>query len=248
MDREHLRRTAPRTEFSAAVVARSPPPSATRPGARSTCSPTSTTRRRHRRRGGRALRAPPQRRPPPPRQARRRRLPRGRRRARRGRRRRPAVEALPGHRRAGRRSTCRCATTTSSSRCSAGRSRCCRRDAGRGAWPRRSAIEYGRAMAAAMGRRARRPPLVPHGARTRSPTRSPPTASPPTPRSRGNELRIVSEHCPFGDAAIEHPVICAVDRGHGQGDARRALRRHRARPRAVARPQGDDVCVTAFNV
>ena len=30
-----------------------------------------------------------------------------------------------------------------------------------------------------------------------------------------DELRIVSEHCPFGDAAIEHPVICAVDRGHG---------------------------------
>jgi predicted ArsR family transcriptional regulator len=29
----------------------------------------------------------------------------------------------------------------------------------------------------------------------------------------GNQLRIVSEHCPFGDTAIEHPVICAVDRG-----------------------------------
>jgi predicted ArsR family transcriptional regulator len=30
-------------------------------------------------------------------------------------------------------------------------------------------------------------------------------------------LRIVSEHCPFGDAAIEHPVICAVDRGMVKG-------------------------------
>ena len=33
----------------------------------------------------------------------------------------------------------------------------------------------------------------------------------------GNALRIVSEHCPFGDAAIEHPVICAVDRGMVKG-------------------------------
>lgn len=30
-------------------------------------------------------------------------------------------------------------------------------------------------------------------------------------------LRIVSSHCPFGDVAIEHPVICAVDRGMVQG-------------------------------
>jgi predicted ArsR family transcriptional regulator len=30
---------------------------------------------------------------------------------------------------------------------------------------------------------------------------------------QGDQLRIVSDHCPFGDTAIEHPVICAVDRG-----------------------------------
>jgi predicted ArsR family transcriptional regulator len=34
---------------------------------------------------------------------------------------------------------------------------------------------------------------------------------------RNNELRIVSEHCPFGGAAIENPVICAVDRGMVKG-------------------------------
>ena len=34
---------------------------------------------------------------------------------------------------------------------------------------------------------------------------------------RGDQLRIVSDHCPFGDAAIEHPVICAVDRGMVKG-------------------------------
>lgn len=35
--------------------------------------------------------------------------------------------------------------------------------------------------------------------------------------SRDGRLRIISEHCPFGDAAIEHPVICAVDRGMVKG-------------------------------
>lgn len=34
---------------------------------------------------------------------------------------------------------------------------------------------------------------------------------------QGDELRIVAAHCPFGDAAIEHPVICAVDRGLVKG-------------------------------
>ncbi len=31
------------------------------------------------------------------------------------------------------------------------------------------------------------------------------------------ELRIVAEHCPFGGVAVEHPVICAVDRGLVRG-------------------------------
>ena len=60
----------------------------------------------------------------------------------------------------------------------------------------------------------------------------------------GNALRIVSEHCPFGDAAIEHPVICAVDRGLVKGmlaalygDAETATK--------SSLPMGDDVCVTA---
>ena len=57
-------------------------------------------------------------------------------------------------------------------------------------------------------------------------------------------LRIVSEHCPFGGAAIEHPVICAVDRGlvrgmlgalYGEADA----------ATSSSRPMGDDRCVTS---
>ena len=30
-------------------------------------------------------------------------------------------------------------------------------------------------------------------------------------------LRIISDHCPFGNLAIEHPVLCAVDRGMVRG-------------------------------
>lgn len=34
---------------------------------------------------------------------------------------------------------------------------------------------------------------------------------------RPSELRIVSELCPFGTVAIEHPVMCAIDRGMVRG-------------------------------
>ena len=30
-------------------------------------------------------------------------------------------------------------------------------------------------------------------------------------------MRIINNHCPFGDVAAEHPVICAVDRGMVRG-------------------------------
>ena len=57
-------------------------------------------------------------------------------------------------------------------------------------------------------------------------------------------LRIVSEHCPFGDAAIEHPVICAVDRGMVRGMLGAIYGDTLAATEAsVAR--GDDVCVTS---
>src|SRR5690349_11621273 len=58
-------------------------------------------------------------------------------------------------------------------------------------------------------------------------------------------LRIVSDHCPFGGAAIEHPVICAVDRGlvrgmlgalYGEADA----------ATSYSRPMGDDEFTTSI--
>ena len=61
---------------------------------------------------------------------------------------------------------------------------------------------------------------------------------------RGNALRIVSEHCPFGDAAIEHPVICAVDRGLVKGMLAAFYGEAEAATKSSL-PMGDEVCVTA---
>jgi predicted ArsR family transcriptional regulator len=61
---------------------------------------------------------------------------------------------------------------------------------------------------------------------------------------RGTELRIVSEHCPFGGAAIEHPVICAVDRGLVKGMLA-ALYGDTSPATQSSLPMGDDRCVTA---
>lgn len=77
-------------------------------------------------------------------------------------------------------------------------------------------VEYGRSLAASMGsgesaRRSFRSALhavadalTSHGFAAHA-------------EKQGEELRIVAQHCPFGDAAIEHPVICAVDRGLVKG-------------------------------
>jgi predicted ArsR family transcriptional regulator len=60
----------------------------------------------------------------------------------------------------------------------------------------------------------------------------------------GNELRIVSEHCPFGGAAIENPVICAVDRGMVRGMLS-ALYGETSAEHESSIPMGDAHCVTA---
>jgi predicted ArsR family transcriptional regulator len=62
---------------------------------------------------------------------------------------------------------------------------------------------------------------------------------------RNNQLRIVNNHCPFGDVAIEHPVICAVDRGMVKGMLE-ALYGGATEPLLEASlPQGDTFCATA---
>jgi predicted ArsR family transcriptional regulator len=59
-------------------------------------------------------------------------------------------------------------------------------------------------------------------------------------------LRIVAEHCPFGEAAIEHPVICAVDRGMVKGMLS-ALVGGAETDLASSIPMGDDVCITTVS-
>ncbi|MDP6964810.1 MAG: helix-turn-helix domain-containing protein [Acidimicrobiales bacterium] len=66
-------------------------------------------------------------------------------------------------------------------------------------------------------------------------------------QSENGQLRILSEHCPFGSIPIEHPVICAVDRGLVRGmlsvlygDVKTDL--------TSSLPMGNEVCVTEVSI
>jgi predicted ArsR family transcriptional regulator len=61
----------------------------------------------------------------------------------------------------------------------------------------------------------------------------------------GDSLRIVSEHCPFGGAAIEHPVICAVDRGMVRGMLGALYGQDMLTETALSLPTGGEHCVTS---
>ncbi|MFM8777051.1 MAG: helix-turn-helix transcriptional regulator [Actinomycetota bacterium] len=62
---------------------------------------------------------------------------------------------------------------------------------------------------------------------------------------RNNQLRIVNNHCPFGDLAIEHPVICAVDRGMVKGMLT-ALYGDTNPELSSSLPNGDTFCATTI--
>lgn len=62
-------------------------------------------------------------------------------------------------------------------------------------------------------------------------------------QAREGALAIISEQCPFGDAAVQHPVICAVDRGIVKGMLG-TLYGETVPETSASRPQGDSVCVT----
>ena len=62
---------------------------------------------------------------------------------------------------------------------------------------------------------------------------------------RNNQLRIVNNHCPFGDVAIDNPVVCAVDRGLVKGMLR-ALYGETEPSIDTSLPHGDQFCVTSF--
>ena len=62
---------------------------------------------------------------------------------------------------------------------------------------------------------------------------------------RAGSLAIISEQCPFGDAAVQHPVICAVDRGIVKGMLA-TLYGDTVPETSASRPLGDDICVTVI--
>lgn len=61
---------------------------------------------------------------------------------------------------------------------------------------------------------------------------------------RGSATAVVAEHCPFGDAAAAHPVICAVDRGMVRGLLQGLCRAGDVPIPVVlsSRARGDDAC------
>lgn len=61
---------------------------------------------------------------------------------------------------------------------------------------------------------------------------------------RNNRLRIINDHCPFGDVATDHPVICAVDRGMVRGMLG-ALYGDTDVSTEASLAQGDTFCATA---
>ncbi|MGH9121586.1 MAG: helix-turn-helix transcriptional regulator [Acidimicrobiales bacterium] len=62
---------------------------------------------------------------------------------------------------------------------------------------------------------------------------------------RGDTTAVVAEHCPFGEAATQHPVICAVDRGMVRGLLSGLCGDDAQDPIPVvlsSRARGDDTC------
>ena len=62
---------------------------------------------------------------------------------------------------------------------------------------------------------------------------------------RNDQLRIVNNHCPFGEVAIEHPVICAVDRGMVKGMLAALYGGETEPSLQESLPMGDTFCATA---
>jgi predicted ArsR family transcriptional regulator len=106
-------------------------------------------------------------------------------------------------------------------------------------------LEYGRTMAAAMGEssevqrsfrtalHAVADALSAHGFAAHA-------------EQHEGGLRIISDHCPFGDAAIEHPVICAVDRGMVRGMLETLYGDATALTES-SRAGGDATCITSIS-
>jgi predicted ArsR family transcriptional regulator len=106
-------------------------------------------------------------------------------------------------------------------------------------------LEYGRAMAEAMGDTSAGHRSVRAALHAVADALSAKGFAAHAESSDGDH-RIVSEHCPFGDAVIDYPVMCAIDRGMVAGMIG-TLYGETPVGLTSSKPQGDDHCVTAID-
>ncbi len=66
--------------------------------------------------------------------------------------------------------------------------------------------------------------------------------------ARGRSVALVKEACPFFDAALQHPVICAVDRGMVKGMLRTLYGQATGPAEWSSRAMGDKSCSTSLPV
>jgi predicted ArsR family transcriptional regulator len=64
--------------------------------------------------------------------------------------------------------------------------------------------------------------------------------------ARGHSLALVKEACPFFDAALQNPVICAVDRGMVRGMLNALYGRALGPAESSSRAMGDETCATCL--
>jgi predicted ArsR family transcriptional regulator len=63
-------------------------------------------------------------------------------------------------------------------------------------------------------------------------------------QARGGSLALIKDSCPFFDTAVEHPVICAVDRGMVRGMLAGLYDGDASFATQSSRALGDDACVS----
>lgn len=64
--------------------------------------------------------------------------------------------------------------------------------------------------------------------------------------ARGRSLALVKEACPFFDTAVQHPVICAVDRGMVRGMLNSLYGDLAEQAESSSRAMGDETCTTSL--
>ncbi len=106
-------------------------------------------------------------------------------------------------------------------------------------------VEYGRAMAAAMGDASAGHRSVRAALHAVADALSAKGFNAHA-ESSGDQHSIVAENCPFGDAVIDYPVMCAIDRGMVAGMLG-ALYGETPVGLTSSKPQGDNHCVTAID-